>query len=373
VRHVNNSFTFLVVFLAFGSEPLQAQEEPVPARTAYGGVVTAATLPPDYTVTTIPLRQGKELLGTNLVVRKGRDASKVLIMVQHMDLQTDALKRAAMKAFVNGIIDLLSSTNMKLVETKFPDAATVDLKTRIRPKLKYVTADKKNVYVEFQIFFAQDGYAVAVIADNNEDLKTLSQWAETVGPAPPEGQTASRKTAGRPQPQAQHAKKNYEGLILAAPLPAGFQMTNHPMRNGARLLGNTLAVTSKNTSSRAAVTVENRDLPTDDHKRTAYKAYVNGTAQALAKTGATLAHQEIPNPATIDVTKRTPVKLTYKTPDGRDLYIDMRIFFTRNGYNVAVCADNKEDLKTLTQWASTITPLTKVPTQISERPRKLSR
>jgi hypothetical protein len=152
-----------------------------------------------------------------------------------------------------------------------------------------------------------------------------------------------------------------ENLVTAEPAPVGYDYGLNELKDGDKLLGHQLVFSKEGTASKVLVSVEERNLPDKDHKLTAIKGYVNGTAQSLAGAGLKLVKKELPDVEKVDVDKRTIFGLTYQTADGGDLFVQLQILFTDVGYNIMVVGDNEDDFKTLAKWAETIEPLKREP------------
>jgi hypothetical protein len=148
-----------------------------------------------------------------------------------------------------------------------------------------------------------------------------------------------------------------EKLVTAQPVPEGYTTSRNELKDGEKLLGRRLVFSKEGAVSKVMVSVENRKLPDKDHKVTALKGYINGTAKSLAAAGLELVKKDIPDIAKVNVDKRTKCSLAYKNAEGGDFFVQMQILFTDVGYNIMVVADNEEDYKALAKWAETIEPI----------------
>jgi hypothetical protein len=142
-------------------------------------------------------------------------------------------------------------------------------------------------------------------------------------------------------------------------VPEGYAASLNELKDGETLLGRRLVITKEGAVSKVMVSVEERKLPDKDHKVTALKGYINGTAKSLAQAGLKLVKKDIPDIGKVNVNKRTKCSLTYKTAEGGDIFVQMQILFTEVGYSIMVIADNEDDYKALTKWAETIEPMKK--------------
>ena len=113
-------------------------------------------------------------------------------------------------------------------------------------------------------------------------------------------------------------------------------------------------VTKVGSVSKVAINIESRAIDGRPAKVAAAKGYVNGTAQALAGTGAKLVEKKIPDLEKADLDQRYIVDLVYQTATGTKLQVQLQVFFEKTGYNVQVIGENPADFATLTQWASTV-------------------
>jgi len=150
-----------------------------------------------------------------------------------------------------------------------------------------------------------------------------------------------------------------ENLVTAQPVLEGFAVRLNELKDGETLLGHQLVFTKEGAVSKVMVSIEERTLPDKDHKITALKGYINGTAKSFAAAGLKLVKKDIPDIEKVNVNRRTKCSLTYKTAEGSDIFIQMQILFTDVGYNIMVVADNEGDYKALTKWAETIQPVKK--------------
>lgn len=145
-----------------------------------------------------------------------------------------------------------------------------------------------------------------------------------------------------------------EGLITADPLPEGYAATKTELKEDDKLGAYLLVFSKEGAVSKVAVTIETRTLTNRAEKIAALKGYVNGTTQTLTNAGMKLVKKKIPNLDKVNVDKRTTCEFVYETAEGAPIDVQIQVFFTDNGHDVLVIADNKDDYKALTKWAKSI-------------------
>ena len=143
-------------------------------------------------------------------------------------------------------------------------------------------------------------------------------------------------------------------LVTAAPLPKDYEITRQEVEIKGKLLGHKLLLTKEDAVSKAIVTVENRKVSTRDEKVAATKAYVNGASRLFSEAGLKLAKKEIPDLDQADFDEPIVVSLVYEKPDGEQLLVQVRTFFTDTGHSVLVVADDEDEYKMLTKWAKSV-------------------
>jgi hypothetical protein len=149
----------------------------------------------------------------------------------------------------------------------------------------------------------------------------------------------------------------YADLIVAAPLPPDYKLTSQDIKLEGKKRGTMILVTKEGAIAKVIITIEDRELPTRDHRQAAFKAYVNASAQAIVQQGFRLTEHEPANFTDLDkldYVKPVTVKLTYTDQTRKPLYQYVRGFFTTIGHSVVVIARDEADLKLLSQWADTV-------------------
>lgn len=153
---------------------------PKQQRVTIEELLTAAPVPDGYDVTLKELKNGDKLLGHQLLFTKEGQVSKVMTTIEDRKLPDKAYKIAALKGYINGTAGMFADAGLKLVKKQIPDVEKLNVDKRTRCSLVYNTAEGADIYVQMQIFFTDHGYSITVLADNEEDYKALSKWAETI-------------------------------------------------------------------------------------------------------------------------------------------------------------------------------------------------
>jgi hypothetical protein len=155
---------------------------PKQERVTIENLVTAQPVPEGYDVTPNELKEGDELLGRQLLITKEGAVSKVSVTAETRDLPEKDYKLAALKGYVNGTTKTLSEAGLKLVKKQIPDVEKLNVNKRTKCSFVYERPDGSEIYVQMQIFFTNHGHSVLVIADNKDDYKSLTKWADTIEP-----------------------------------------------------------------------------------------------------------------------------------------------------------------------------------------------
>lgn len=111
-----------------------------------------------------------------------------------------------------------------------------------------------------------------------------------------------------------------DNLVTAQPVPEGYDVTLNQLKDGETLLGHQLVFTKEGAVSKVMVSVEERKLPSKDHKVTALKGHINGTAKSFAAAGLELVKKDIPDIEKVNVNKRTKCSLNNKTAEGGSIF-----------------------------------------------------
>lgn len=116
-------------------------------------------------------------------------------------------------------------------------------------------------------------------------------------------------------------------------------------------------------STRAVVTVENRDLIENRDlssipaRRAAVKGYVNGLATTLANQGySKIVAKSIPDLNDETLGKPIEIDLTLANAEGKEIFVHEQVFFTDKGFVVQVIADDEAGRKVLADWSRTVKP-----------------
>ncbi len=157
--------------------------------------------------------------------------------------------------------------------------------------------------------------------------------------------------------KAEPKRITIEDLVTSAPLPPDYAISRKDIKDGDKMLGHKLFLTNGEAVSKAIVTVETRKISKREEKAAATKAYVNVLAKTVQEAGFKLVDKKIPEIDKNDFSKPLNVDLIYEKPDdGSKLYVQIRVFFTDQGYHVAVISDSKGEHDILTKWASSEKP-----------------
>lgn len=170
--------------ILWADETVKKPEKKKAGRVEIEGLLTAEPLPAGYDCTPSELKDDNgALLGHQLVFTKEGVVSKVMVKIENRKLPDRAHKKTTLKAYVNGTVHMFNDAGLKLVKKKLPDIEKVNVANRTTCDLVYQTAEGAEIDVQIQVFFTDVGYLVTVIADSQNDYKTLTKWAKTIQPA----------------------------------------------------------------------------------------------------------------------------------------------------------------------------------------------
>lgn len=166
----------LMALVASAGNPKQAD------RVELEGLVTASPVPAGYQVSRKDFSQGASVYANKVFVMQEGTAAKVVITIERRQLTANGDKVAAFKGYVNGTVESLTKTGLKVAKQKVPDLAKADLSQRQTVDLTLAGADGAETYVQIQIFFAGFGYNVITLATSKRDYELLTRWANSVQP-----------------------------------------------------------------------------------------------------------------------------------------------------------------------------------------------
>lgn len=151
-----------------------------------------------------------------------------------------------------------------------------------------------------------------------------------------------------------HAK-DFDNEFQADELPTGFDVNyNRYTIKDVPWVAATLTNALK-PQSQVAVAITKQAMPTHAHRVAAAKAYINGVASSLAKTGFKLSETKIPDPENLDWTKKQVFQFKYANDSDQELLCVMLIWFSADaGYSGAAFAPNTEELKPLFEWVTSV-------------------
>lgn len=160
--------------------------------------------------------------------------------------------------------------------------------------------------------------------------------------------------ADKPGPKPERV--TLEGLVASDPVPAGYEVTSKEITDGKTVRGHNLFVTKEGKVTKAYIGIEDRAITTRAAKVAAAKGYINGVAQGLAKSGATLVKKTIPDLEKADWAKRFVADLVFEMPDQKTLNVQVQVFFGKAGYHIVILGDNQDDFDLLVKWARSVEP-----------------
>ncbi len=142
----------------------------------------SATLPKDYKADTKELKVGNKIVGNQILVTNPSQVSKVIVMIEFRDLSAVAARRASTKAYINALAQDLGQDGFKVVESKIPDISKGEFDKPISVDLVFANKDGKKIWTHQEIFFADKGFNIIVVADDADPLERLTKWAKTIKP-----------------------------------------------------------------------------------------------------------------------------------------------------------------------------------------------
>jgi hypothetical protein len=131
------------------------------------------------------LNVGDKLLGFQLVLSQEELVSKVMIKIELTDRSKENARVAAVKGYVNGMVDGLKQSGLTIDASSVPDFTTLDVKKPIDLDLVFTNNEGGRLLVWKRIFFTSKGYDITVIAVNEDDLERRSAWAKKIRPVVP--------------------------------------------------------------------------------------------------------------------------------------------------------------------------------------------
>ena len=140
--------------------------------------------PIGYTLSTHSIDADGHRLGTEIQLLKPNAVSRVVITVETGSERPGRPERVAgLKGYVNGAVANLKKTGLELVTKEMPDAEKLDYDSPIQIDLQFKNPQKATFYLRHFIFFTKFGFNVQILATDEKDLTTLSEWAKQVRPA----------------------------------------------------------------------------------------------------------------------------------------------------------------------------------------------
>jgi hypothetical protein len=181
---------------------------------------------------------------------------------------------------------------------------------------------------------------------------------------PRAAETGSRQGGAPESPPTEAPKLLLGGIVRAAELPAGFttEVRETPADRAAgadspRVLVTVRSAEKKSQGRRVGVLIGRDDRAVTERafKIAAYRAYIDGSTQALKNLGYRITHQEIPDVDSIDLEKRIRARLTFERDDQR-MKVEHLIFLVDHSIHISVSADHEDDFQLISRWADSIRP-----------------
>ena len=139
--------------------------------------------PLGYVVTKHPVVADGKVLGFQVQAVKEGTVSKVLIKIETRDLSQRGPRLAACKGYVNGFASGLKEAGFQITSFKAPDVEKSTFKKPIVVDLTCTNDQGTTLLVRKRIFFTTKGYDVTVVATDEDEFKSLTQWAARIEPA----------------------------------------------------------------------------------------------------------------------------------------------------------------------------------------------
>ena len=163
-----------------------------------------------------------------------------------------------------------------------------------------------------------------------------------------------------PAPAESH-RVTLEGLVSAAPVPAGFEVARQDVKNGDEVAGHYLVLTKEGSPTRGLVQIERREIAERPARVATLKAYVNAAAATWQKQGYALRVKSVPKFETIDFAKPVPVELDATKAGESPVLIHMEVFFDKFAYQVMCVSTEPAEAKTMIEWCGSVRPVTEAP------------
>ena len=152
-----------------------------------------------------------------------------------------------------------------------------------------------------------------------------------------------------------------EGLVSAAPVPAGFDVTRKDVKNGEQLVGHYLILAKEGSPTRGVVQIERREIAERRARVATLKAYANAAAATWQKQGYSLKARGVPNFETVDFAKPVSIELDATKEGESPVAIHMEVFFDQFAYQVMCVSTDAAEAKPVIEWCKSVRPLTEGP------------
>jgi hypothetical protein len=157
---------------------IRAEEKTV----IYEGLIRADPLPKGYQLSRREVTQGPYKVHFLELLRPGA-AANGSVLIGSLGATTDEDRVKFIRSDVGAMSKGFERLGWKVISNDSPDIAKADLSQPYVASLVLENKDGKKRYLWNRVFFASTPaipYHVAVVAENERELKTLSKWGESV-------------------------------------------------------------------------------------------------------------------------------------------------------------------------------------------------
>lgn len=139
--------------------------------------------PLEYNLTSTSIVLEGKLIGFQSVLQKEGSIGKAIAFV---DLRADAdfskrgFRSGGLKGYVNGLANNIQEAGYELKKLNRPDIDKSDLTDWTHLDLEFEKPDGSRVLVKKRVFFDSRGIDITVIAENEAELASLTEWADKI-------------------------------------------------------------------------------------------------------------------------------------------------------------------------------------------------
>ena len=148
-----------------------------------------------------------------------------------------------------------------------------------------------------------------------------------------------------------------EGLISAAPVPAGFTVMRRDVTQRG-VTANYLVLAKDGSPTRGLVQIERREFSTRPARIDTLKAYLEAAFGSWRKKGYAVKARTLPAFETIDFAKPVLIDLDLTKEGEKPIAIHMEVFFDRFAYQTASLSTDDGELKVMIDWCKSVRPAT---------------